>query len=904
MALVKRGEKGSPISGSEYDAVVEQVEINDAAIQVVQSTIQTSEVIFSVASEAAMTAKYNDEVTAGRTPIDGKEQVFRTDLNEFWKWNSSLTVKGEFSRTYLEVATEITENNPDLVPSSLLWTLKQAIDEALGDKFNTADLEGLSTSNPDDEDQTKLAQIIAVKAYANSKVKNTFDATNEVDAGSMKATFDKFNPLGDFTITNFEEKVYNASNLTGVASVNEYTSQLIPVEDIFIFSSTIFRSISENFSSGVIGFTDENESNPQMLLTGWDFAVPNSSVVTLTDYELTIPATINFVKLTNRKTNPFSYKRRFTTSEKVSFEILSKTANSSEILKTSEKLEVGKEIYNKVNKEIINADKILVDILKDTLFTDNEGLKVSDLTPHTNNDERVSDLISVEKFVLISTSLWKSSSPLFSSVIVGYEDVSSTNPTILVNANDFSNPTSSTVTLTDYKLTIPENIKFVRVPNRKTAPFKIEKLTNFEGVSSELIGKVIDSENASILSEISENKLDARGEMIINNSRLASLETHSQLHDSQILVDKIAGKLRILVFYRTIDKYVLSIISAVTYELIETIDVTSTVGWAPRMYKKDANTIRLVYTISKTDVFYRDFSLVDGTLGTQTTFKVAIKVDASTYDTAVALTLDRFLDHVENTTGIDYRDSAYDTFASRNVLVEDTQQIQKVGNIYYLTCQILADTMPNGDTGGIACLMSSTDLDTWKLLDPISISTDVNEQRDHEVSATYLNGKWHALTRYNIGGLNIGAPAGYMYYTSNDGNSWTDGVLLDLPDALNGIRHGIFKHKLRLAQPFGTSSNKTDKEVALFIYQKIPSIYGVKEFDNTTHKLRTELVLCYTTDFINFTKIANISDRDSLTYPSITVHQDTVYLSWSSGKLNGLFTSAIVWSKYNLSKIL
>lgn len=126
MALVKRLEKLQPISAAEYDAVVTQVEDNQSKLD----GFDTSEIIFSVADETAMTAKYNSEVAAGRTPIDGKEQVFRKDLNQFWKWNSSLTVKAEFSR---ENQVANTTEKPTLTSENLIVSgkIKEGIDDAV-----------------------------------------------------------------------------------------------------------------------------------------------------------------------------------------------------------------------------------------------------------------------------------------------------------------------------------------------------------------------------------------------------------------------------------------------------------------------------------------------------------------------------------------------------------------------------------------------------------------------------------------------------------------------------------------------------------------------------------------------------------------------------------------------------
>ena len=73
--------------------------------------------LFSASNEAEMTAEWNRLDGLGETPIDGEAGIFREDLNQFWKWNSSLTAKGEFSRNNLEVENGVVKDSTKLLTS-------------------------------------------------------------------------------------------------------------------------------------------------------------------------------------------------------------------------------------------------------------------------------------------------------------------------------------------------------------------------------------------------------------------------------------------------------------------------------------------------------------------------------------------------------------------------------------------------------------------------------------------------------------------------------------------------------------------------------------------------------------------------------------------------------------------
>ena len=93
-----------------------------------------------------------------------------------------------------------------------------------------------------------------------------------------------------------------------------------------------------------------------------------------------------------------------------------------------------------------------------------------------------------------------------------------------------------------------------------------------------------------------------RGETIINNAKLASIEGQQGVHDSQVLFGKIKNKNRLIVLYRGNGAYYLNIIDPNTSELIDSINVAKATGWAPRMYNKNQTTIRVIYTKNKTEV--------------------------------------------------------------------------------------------------------------------------------------------------------------------------------------------------------------------------------------------------------------------------------------------------------------
>lgn len=94
------------ITPEQYDQNLIDIEnqVNDNKNNI--SVIQQSSTFFSADNEAEMTAEWNRRNALGGedVPVDGKEEVFRAELNQFWKWDSTTTAKAVFSRDNLTEA--------------------------------------------------------------------------------------------------------------------------------------------------------------------------------------------------------------------------------------------------------------------------------------------------------------------------------------------------------------------------------------------------------------------------------------------------------------------------------------------------------------------------------------------------------------------------------------------------------------------------------------------------------------------------------------------------------------------------------------------------------------------------------------------------------------------------------
>jgi hypothetical protein len=97
MALVRRLQKLQPVSAAEYDAVVDQVEVNQGDIQVIAGQFADSQVTLSFADLATATAYWTAQDGASNTPTDNVE-IYIKDVKQFFKWNAADAAKAVFSR--------------------------------------------------------------------------------------------------------------------------------------------------------------------------------------------------------------------------------------------------------------------------------------------------------------------------------------------------------------------------------------------------------------------------------------------------------------------------------------------------------------------------------------------------------------------------------------------------------------------------------------------------------------------------------------------------------------------------------------------------------------------------------------------------------------------------------------
>jgi hypothetical protein len=99
MALVRRLQKLQPVSAAEYDAVVDQVEVNQGDIQVIAGQFADSQVTLSFADLATATAYWTAQDGASNTPTDEVE-IYIQDVKQFFKWNAANAAKAVYSRDF------------------------------------------------------------------------------------------------------------------------------------------------------------------------------------------------------------------------------------------------------------------------------------------------------------------------------------------------------------------------------------------------------------------------------------------------------------------------------------------------------------------------------------------------------------------------------------------------------------------------------------------------------------------------------------------------------------------------------------------------------------------------------------------------------------------------------------
>jgi len=140
MALVKRGLKNSPISATEYDAVVTQVESNLDSISVLNGAFNDSEVTLSFVDLAAATSYWN---AASVKPINNVV-LYLQDVKTFYKWDSTNANKAiTTGRFYVEGEATPTSGSTKFVFSKDVKIIKDTLQ-------NNIDAEATARENADD----------------------------------------------------------------------------------------------------------------------------------------------------------------------------------------------------------------------------------------------------------------------------------------------------------------------------------------------------------------------------------------------------------------------------------------------------------------------------------------------------------------------------------------------------------------------------------------------------------------------------------------------------------------------------------------------------------------------------------------------------------------------------------
>jgi hypothetical protein len=140
----------------------------------------------------SLTGGFQNSISSSETPANNglyapEDEATYANFGDL-VYSPSTTDKGflvffikknaEYSKIRIDLniipATVISENNTDLVPSGLLWVLKEAIDEALGEKLNTDDVAVLGSTNIDDENQSLFPLMSVVKAEQTARINAEF----------------------------------------------------------------------------------------------------------------------------------------------------------------------------------------------------------------------------------------------------------------------------------------------------------------------------------------------------------------------------------------------------------------------------------------------------------------------------------------------------------------------------------------------------------------------------------------------------------------------------------------------------------------------------------------------------------------------------------------------------------
>lgn len=315
MALVKRLVKGSPLSAAEYDAVVDQVETNKGSIETLESQVNDSEAVISVPSEAAMTAKWNELNTAGKTPVDGRE-LFRSDLNQFWKWDAATTEKGVFSRNNIEVAAEIAVGNTGVAVSedvyneinvknvqfsrkNLLPTLPENLNT--GKRLASSGVIQVSNENICSTNWLLLEANTTYSVsgdYANYKRAVLFTNENDTSGGDLVSFTDITNGIQFTTgvtklwfVLDVDVTEVNGDVVTGIVQLEKSSTVNLPLERYFSDQRDFFASkdIQDKNTNGSLKNLVYDGAFKNNVTTDW--SASSTSTVTVANNTISITGT-------------------------------------------------------------------------------------------------------------------------------------------------------------------------------------------------------------------------------------------------------------------------------------------------------------------------------------------------------------------------------------------------------------------------------------------------------------------------------------------------------------------------------------------------------------------------------------------------------------------------------------
>ncbi len=265
---------------------------------------------------------------------------------------------------------------------------------------------------------------------------------------------------------------------------------------------------------------------------------------------------------------------------------------------------------------------------------------------------------------------------------------------------------------------------------------------------------------------------------------------------------------------------------------------------APRMWI-NGNTLYLVGTCDKV-VYRRTMDLTTFSLSSCNYFYVNIYGG-----TSYVLDSSSMQYHLESITG-----TTSSMFVDATVMLRGNDNIMIDNSIWYLGCESMH--YPGGDFAAVPMLMKSIDDgSTWELLHPIY--KPAYPIGFCETSFTYLNNRWHVLTRR----ADIDGRA-YWYMYSDDASLWTDPVKSSLKGI--GTRHSVTIIK-----------DDKSEDIAIIAYNK--HFRGYSTYRNL-------LGIAKTYDYETFEDIAIINNPLSCHYPCISEKYNKLYITFTTGDKN------------------